>query len=333
MSRLFLCIYLVLSFSSSLVHSASIEDDVHINKTDALNPLNDDLVKESKDLDPLNDDLVKESKDLEPLDDDFIRESVILDNTHYFLSDSVIGLSDWLDSFFSDERVSGKEKKSRLKIDFTTSLVKGEGLREYIKPSLRLVFPRLTRKLAFIVRDISDSFTKKDGDAGRNDLSEEAEEVDVGTYLHWFTVKRKDFHLNHDIGVKIKNPLDPFVRISLRKSWFSSTDFEFRLTGSLFLFESIGFGNRWRFEADYKLSKRHLFRFDNWSLWLKREGAFKFSNGFILFQKFNSRTVISYGSFVESVSHPLRVERYRSYARYRNRFYKQWLYFRVSARD
>ena len=309
--RLFLGICLIVSLFVRHAHSESVQDliedieyDVHIKELEKL-------------------------KDLSATPDDDLKELGFLDKTHNILSHSVIGLSDSIDSLFGNERIDEEDKRSRLKFNFTSSLVEGQGFKNRFRTSLRLVFPRLEKKLALVVKDISDSFKQEDGDEGQSDLSDATKETGLGTYLHWFTAEERNFRLNNDAGVRFISPLDPFVRMRLRKSWYPSMDFELRLTGNIFWFKSKGFGHRWRFEADRKVSEKYLFRFDNQASWVQRDGFFNFSHGPVIFHKINSKNVISYGSAVESTSHSVEVQNYKAYVGYRSQFYQDWLYIEI----
>ena len=89
------------------------------------------------------------------------KESGALDHTHDFVSNSVVGLSQSVDSLFGDE-VIATDKESRLKVQLISKFAEGEAAQYGVRTSLRLVFPRMEKKLDLVVRDLSDSFREEE---------------------------------------------------------------------------------------------------------------------------------------------------------------------------
>ena len=283
-----------------------------------------DKIKDNKDI---TEDTTEDTKDRS--DDNRAQEPDFLDKVHDVLSHSIVIIPESIDSFFSDEKIDEKLQQSRLKIHFNSSSAKGQRPSHRTGVSARLVFPRLEKKLALVIKDISNSLKQEDEDQILNDLSNETEKADMGTYLNWFTRLKNNFQLNSDAGIRFTLPLDPFIRIRFKKYWNPSTNLKLRLMGNVFWFTSKGFGHKWRVQIDRKMSQEYLFRFDNRAFWIETDRFFTFSHGPVIFHKINSRDTIRYGSAVESTSHPIEVQNYKAYLGYRSQFYKDWIYIEV----
>jgi len=70
----------------------------------------------------------------------------IIDRYHRDLSEDILGIADWLDSFFDSDRTVAEENKTRLRIKLYSLVEEGGKPAFDIKTNFRLSLPRLQQR-------------------------------------------------------------------------------------------------------------------------------------------------------------------------------------------
>ncbi len=248
---------------------------------------------------------------------------------HHTLSNSVIGLSESIDTFFVDEEVGERKKASRLRVRLTSSFVEGEGFEGDVKPSFRLVFPRFEKKIRAIGRRMHHFCCLKRQGEGSHFLQSEEKNNHLKNFFGGYGL-----HWDQDLGIRMKSrKLDPFMRGRVRKLWLPTRELELLLEGSISWFKSRGWEYRTGFEIDRRISEKYLLHFDNHLLWTISEETLSLFHGLSITHRIDSKNLLIYGSLFESErnneSSYLMVERYRIYAAYQRSFYRGWVSVQV----
>jgi hypothetical protein len=137
------------------------------------------------------------------------------------------------------------------------------------------------------------------------------------------------WHFSTDIGIKLRSPLNPFVRARGSLS-IPFDDWRTKLTETLFWFDSIGAGAGTQLDLETTLSDRVLFRSTTNATWLNEKQGFDLNQDFSLYQTLNNRAAVVYQISAAGVDYPSpQVTEYLAQIRVRYRLHRKWLFFEV----
>ncbi len=188
-----------------------------------------------------------------------------IENTERRISKGVQTLSTKLDSFFSRQDLEIEDTGSRLKLGFAAYY------EEYKDPSynflvgFRLILPHTQEKLQLLVMgDEEDLYERQEGETSTPDkkISDSINNQKISVGIRSLFHKSKKTALVFDTGVKIKSPLDPFARLTGRRSFFFK-DYELRFLERFYWYESIQWGSSTSIDLDRPFAPGWLGRFSN----------------------------------------------------------------------
>ncbi len=159
----------------------------------------------------------------------------LVDDTHHLLSDkSVLFLMNWI-LFFGEERMDGDFNKSKIRLNFITTF-DDEGKATYkTNISTSLILPRTQKKMNLIVEDVKENLTDDDqsdtGDSQKqNKVTDTVTESTLTAALQYVIFDSKTWTIDTRTGVIISNPLDPYARLRIRRSFYLENEWESRFT-------------------------------------------------------------------------------------------------------
>ncbi|MCB0351138.1 MAG: hypothetical protein KDD38_08140 [Bdellovibrionales bacterium] len=256
-----------------------------------------------------------------------------LSETERQITHGIQSLSTRLDGFFSHEDLDVEDTGSRLKMGYAAYY------EEYKDPSynflvgFRLVLPRTQKKLQLLViGDEEDLYERKDGESSTPDknVSDSVKNQKISVGLRSLFHKSKESALVFDMGVKIKNPLDPFARISGRRSFFYE-DYELRFLERLYWFESIQWGSSTSIDLDRPFAPGWLGRFSNNGVVDFQNGLWELDHYLALYHLVSERTALGYRAGVTADDEKsLRLQSYYISFNYRFALIKPWLYLEAT---
>lgn len=259
--------------------------------------------------------------------------SDILTQRERRISHGVRSLSTALDNFFSREDVEIEDTGSRLKIGYAAYYEEYKYPRYNFLYGFRLLLPRTQKKLHLLVlSDEEDLLETNEGEATPSDqkVSESVKNQKLGIGLRGIFHKSKKSSIVFDSGVKIKSPLDPFARISGRRSLFFE-DFEIRLIERIYWFESTAWGSTTIADLDYPLSPKWLARLSNNGVLDHQSGLWRLDHHFALYHLVSERTALGYRAGVTADDErSLRLQSYYVLFNYRFAIIKPWLYLEAA---
>lgn len=259
-----------------------------------------------------------------------MRYNTIFDKTQHGLGQSILSISEGLDTFLSADRVVNEGNESRGYLSLTTTVTDGVGTEVQPKFRLKLKLKKTQNRLNLVVDNISDAF--------RNDQVQETqlqraqtETQDNGltTALRYIFTADEKWDVNTNAGIKIRFPLDPFVSFRARRN-YGFWDWKLALTQNFFWFYTQGLGEVSRADLSYVLGPKLLFQFANSASWLKDEDFFRFSHSLGLYQTLRAGRALAYTAGASGISDPVvHVETYSLAVSYRQNIFRKWLYLDV----
>ncbi len=276
-----------------------------------------------------------DSSQLEEEVEEEVEEESIVDEAHENISKGVLATANWLDAFFDDSRFQLETNKSRIKTSFTTLLEKGEGIEFKAKAKLRLALPRFKNKLHLLVlAEPDDEIT-----TGSNNRIERRfrsqtptrDQDSFATALQYFMKETPLSNLSLLTGFKIRaNTPAAFFGPRYRhiielNSWTA------RFTQSLRWFTDEGLESRTRidFEKPF-LQDKLFFRTTAQGEWSEDEDGYFYDLKFLVFQPVSEKQSLSYEWNNLFQTRPNnRLEEINLGVRYRQRFWRKWLFYEV----
>ena len=118
--------------------------------------------------------------------------------------------------------------------------------------------------------------------------SQQKEPINFYAALQKEISKKNEWRTKASLGIKLKVPLDPFLRIRAHRD-FSITNWKIRFTETLFWFNSKGLGASTLLEIDHPLTKNLLFRSKTSELWTNFLDYHELEQTFTLYHKLSDQ--------------------------------------------
>ncbi|WP_297483865.1 hypothetical protein [uncultured Photobacterium sp.] len=132
-----------------------------------------------------------------------------------------------------------------------------------------------------------------------------------------------------DIGIKLKFPLDPFVKTRLTRVDNVSENWTTQLEQELFYYHSKGFGSLSQLSGFYALTPDHknIFRTTTSAQYLQEDDKWELVQQFNVYQRATERDLFEYSMGISADTDEMKeITNYWVSAEWKRRIYKHWLY-------
>ena len=131
------------------------------------------------------------------------------------------------------------------------------------------------------------------------------------------------------IGVKLRSPIDYFVRLRLDRR-FSLETWSVYVSETVYWFDSDGTGADTALEFDHQLDSNSLFRAATFARWTELTDYFTLSEVFSLTHQLSDRRIISYQAGIYGKSEPVvHATDYLLLLRYRQQLHSNYLFLEL----
>jgi hypothetical protein len=256
-----------------------------------------------------------------------------IDDSHHFLSDSLIDLSLGLDDYFAGERFREESNRTYADLQLLSILDRDGGLTFANRVNVRLHLPRLERRLSVELTNEEARTATTDVQIKRDSSPQESiknETLSAG--VRWLVAVRELVNVSLKSGIKLKDAqLDPFAILRARES-FRLGQWQNHLTQELFIYESVGQGATARINFERPFSARLSFRSSTFATWWERSREYDMGHFFTLHQPLPDFRAVTYeiatigkrdGASTRAIDHYLLL-------RFRSRIWRPWLLYEIS---
>ena len=252
----------------------------------------------------------------------------IVDGVHGSVSGQLIFISNYLDNFFSSERMDEESSRSKVVLSYLTGYDHYLGSSNEYVLRAQLHFPKTERRLRLVIDSSEDEVGASE--AGEPVQPEQEGKInDLKAALQYIFVKSKYWQVSTNTGIRFSVPLDPFAKLRIRRLFFVD-GLTLRLTQSVFWFTSDGWGETTSFDVERKLNDKYFFRSTSQVSAVRDTGAKTFSQSFSLFQDVGERKIMVYTLGMSAdLNSPAIVTRYYVNAHFRHNFYKKWAFYEL----
>jgi len=177
---------------------------------------------------------------------------------HETISLSLEGLSQRLDSFFGDTRLYEESTETYGALRLSGNYARGGETTFESKFRLRLDLPRTEKRLGIRFELEDEDYDEEESGptpSGTTTLGDR----NVNAALQFILKEKDNWSISLAPGVRIRDPLDPYVKLRLRRSFYLY-DLRIRLVQKFEEYESTGFGTQTSLTFEHLLGEKALFR-------------------------------------------------------------------------
>ncbi len=240
-----------------------------------------------------------------------------------------------LDSYFGTDEFLDVENRSYLRISQELEWMDSEDLDHSIGSRFKVDMPT-TRKRLKLVFESNPEETQPDENAGNRravnrNLDEAKETTVVGLERTSDTDPKKAWRTRINGGLKVRTPLDPYLRTTMRRRWEQKDGPWYLETyNRASWFKSEGYSVRTRWDLSRSLSETSVVRFVSQLKWQEEKDMMQFNQRVELSKVLDDRTVIRWAAIAEiESSHKPHVEDYYLQANLRRDIHDEVLYLDV----
>lgn len=247
---------------------------------------------------------------------------------------SVCGTARWFDGLFGTRRYDQDSDATYGRLMLHESWDDRDDFDTSMRLRARIALPTFENRLQLILGRVEDSEIAEDAQPhGGSALPANFARVDDEDWLLGLGYSKQDGLENgfdFGAGVRIRTPLDPYVKSSYRHNFIFSEATALRARQTLFWRDSRGAGETTEIDLDHLLSTRLLFRWNNTASLVEDLDGLEWSSALILFQSLGRLRGMSYTGFVTGMTDTdVPVRNYGFEARYRRQVYREWLFMEL----
>lgn len=251
------------------------------------------------------------------------------------LSDTVLKAATSIDNFFSNERNSWTQNKTRVTLRGNLDWLDDQGWEFSPEFKLFLALPGLDDRLRLVVNDEDDDGTT-DGTADDDDESNIA--------LRFVGKVTKEFGVSYDLGLSTRDDeFQGFARANLYRHYGLGDKWVGRTEDRLYWYTQAGWRNDFRQYFERTIGDNKLFRSRTRIQYLEdRDDGWYPEQKFSLYQRFSDKKVVAWeaiyqvyssqDSFYEPQNQLVQADEYALYqvrARWRQNVWQPWLFYEI----
>lgn len=263
-------------------------------------------------------------------------QSSWLDRTHAYITSILCQPSVWFDDFFGEHRAGEDWPGSLVRWRGGVRFDQQDGVTYRSEFSANFRLPKMNEKMKLVItsktRDDQTS-SHPDDDPYDSDPSAGITQSDnnqTTAGLRYYLIDTQKTRLGIGAGVKLGDPVQPYVRIRLRYTEPLGRSTLFRMTPTVIWFKEDGINRSIRMDLEHRLSEKVLIRGSQSFVRKELEPGVAWGTVMTLFDRLSAVTVLAFEAGVTGKTRPANhVERYRLATRLRSNFLKDWLFMEV----
>lgn len=244
-------------------------------------------------------------------------------STHETMSTKVGEWSNGLDAFFSGRRHE-EASTSFVSMRFGSIIEKKEGVSGFFNLDAKLDLPYTEDRFDLIIESDADELTQDnrlvDNQPGQNIL-QSATSTRFATMLRYF---KEEWNANIDMGLILKMPVDPFVRITFEQN-YGLGKWSLKQSESLFEYYSLGYGGRYSVGTRRPIGQHLEFGADLGVTYLEVDSETYWRQNIFLNQDISDKSKLRYQlSYLQEGSTP-HAESFLYFVEYQRVLHNNWL--------
>jgi len=244
-------------------------------------------------------------------------------------SHGVASMASSIDGFFAGKDAELQANDSYLRLRLGMRWVEGDGLSDDTDFKLRLDLPTTSKRWKLFIENQLDEFETL-GSSNREDVITPDSEDDgfyggisrERTTEHW--------QLRPELGVKLRAPLDPFVRFRAKRPFELSGLWGARFEQSIYYFKQDGFGTKGQILFERPWGEKRFWRIKSEGNWRDNTNNTELAQVVTLQQSLTEDSALAYEVGVLGNTRPTtQTSSYYVNVRYREQLHQDWLFLDV----
>lgn len=258
-----------------------------------------------------------------------------VEKSHARLRLGILDRVTWFDNFFGSVKGEDVRYPDYL-IRWVNSLRMEEGGHFKYRTSARasFVLPKISNRLRLAVsgetehEPFSASLPDDPGNPGFDRTL--ANTRLANTELRYSVIRNPSVDMFLGTGIRIKSPLETFVRSRFQYSRRLGDDTLARFAETVFWKNTEGFGETSEVELSHRLGSKTLLRWANAGTYTEEDTGLEWETELSLLQELSDRSAVTFGGGLSGHTRPSNlVDIYRIFTRYRRNFLRPWLFFEL----
>ena len=268
-----------------------------------------------------------------------------IDQVHGDIKSGWSTMNKSVDKFFATKSYEEEINESYIRMNLLTQVVDGGPTTTVYGLRLQTDFPNTSKSVKLIIKKEGESFGDGDGQgeslglinsntrrgASGQNLSEALEDTSYSAAGRLDFLRDKRWNLYTDLGFRFTVPLDPFVKVRVRRRFSFTKKSILDVIQKLEYFRVNEQSHETVFEYKYALSKKLRLQFTNLFSYRKLDHFYHFSHNLSLLHVYKRTTSFAYSVAAGGESEP--VYAYNNYSvatQMRRLIHKDWLFFQIS---
>ncbi len=193
-----------------------------------------------------------------------------LNRWHREWSSNVVGVAEYIDRFFGEQRIDVEANETRVKLSLGVQFREEDSPKGITKASIKLQLPRTSKRLKLIFEDLADT---DDPFTDVQSLTESGQDNAVAG-LRYSVKKKKWVSIDADLGVKLSSPVQAYTRLRARRNFDLSKKWSLRITEKLTWYTDDGWVSLSEVQWNRRMGWDWLLRFNTELEWREdRDGV------------------------------------------------------------
>ncbi|HMO04077.1 MAG TPA: hypothetical protein PKC67_01365 [Kiritimatiellia bacterium] len=249
-----------------------------------------------------------------------------LERWHDKWSSNVVGVAEYIDRFYGDNRLDDESNDTRIRLSGGI-LFREEGTPKYIhRINLRLQLPYTSRRLKLVFEDIVDP----DEDQRSLFTAAGVNNTDANAALRYSIREKSKVRIDADVGARFSSPWQLYTRLRGTRRYDLTTKWDARLTQKITWFTDDGWVSLSEIQFNKKMGWDWLLRFNSELEWRQDRDGVRPAQQVSVFKTFSRRRSLRMdvgGSWPEYPNVDDR--RYYVSLTHRRLVHSNWLFFEV----
>jgi hypothetical protein len=256
----------------------------------------------------------------------------LVDEQQEFISKTVVGFSERIDNYFSDDRKTEESSKTRIRFAVSSFSFREKDSVVVTDVDARVHLPKTEGKLRLEFYSGDSNGDQTDVTRGQKTLNDSVDNNGFNLGIGYFLKAKKLLNVRLRSGINFRsNKINPFIDLRARNTIDFLSTWKMHLTETLFWENVIGAGLKTSLDFEHPVTENIHFRSASNATYYKTGDYLALSQDFLLFQSIDDRSALIYqtGAIGDDLSGNARVDTYYSSIRYRQRIYKDWMFMEL----
>lgn len=257
-----------------------------------------------------------------------------IDSTHYQLSSLVTQTATRFDQFFGEVDERNVPNKSYLRVTNSYNLVEGGDHVYHFRINAKAHLPAISKRLSLVfTADNEDDeelslLDDQNEQIATNNLDANNDETQLDAALRYALDLRKRFRT--DINVGFKSGFTPYIAARGRYRFQITETTGGYVRQTFYWREDQGYGSKTDLQFNFLLGEKMLLRWANDAEINNQQDYWRVGSSLTLFQTLDEKKSFAYKASINGQNKTeWQSTYYRFGIRYRQQFYRQWLYYEI----